>query len=106
MFNKGMTNIRSRLAIGVLVVSAAFLQACVSDAGPMVKGSGVCNDSGLGWIVGKVANEENMRRVSRESGAGLINPIGPSSIVSKDRRQDRLRVYLDEDNLVTSASCE
>ncbi len=93
-----------KLAVGVVAVMA--VQGCVSDPGPTVNGNGTCNDSTLGWIVGQEANETNMRRVSAESGAGLTNPIGPASIVSKDSRRDRLRVYLDKDNRVLATRCE
>ena len=60
----------------------------------------------LQWAVGQPGNEANMRRLARESGAGLVNPIGPATIVSRDIRQDRLRVFLDADNTITAVRCE
>ena len=83
-----------------------LLAACASSPGPQVAGSGRCDDSGLAWAVGQPANEENMRRLSRESGAGLVNPIGPGTVVKHDARTDRLRVYIDADNRITAARCE
>ena len=47
-----------------------------------------------------------MRRLYSESGAGLVNPIGPYSVVRRDSRTDRLRVYIDKDNTIERASCE
>lgn len=98
-----MTAIRLSL---LLPASALLLSACVSTPGPQVSGSGHCNASALGWAVGQPADEANMRRLSRESGAGLVNPIGPNTITTKDIRPDRLRVYVDKDNIITAARCE
>ncbi|HDS0948821.1 TPA: hypothetical protein QDZ34_003679 [Stenotrophomonas maltophilia] len=98
-----MTAIRLSL---LLPAAALLLSACVSTPGPQVKGSGHCDASQLGWAVGQPANEANMRRLSSESGAGLVNPIGPNTITTKDIRPDRLRVFVDKDNIITAARCE
>ncbi|HYQ21814.1 I78 family peptidase inhibitor [Stenotrophomonas sp.] len=90
----------------LLPACTLLLSACVSTPGPQVKGSGRCDASALGWAVGQPANEANMRRLSSESGAGLVNPIGPTTITTKDIRPDRLRVYMDKDNIITAARCE
>ncbi|HDS1581416.1 I78 family peptidase inhibitor [uncultured Stenotrophomonas sp.] len=90
----------------LLPASALLLSACVSTPGPQVQGSGHCDASSLGWAIGQPADEANIRRLSRESGAGLVNPIGPSTITTKDIRQDRLRVYVDKDNIITATRCE
>ncbi|HEL3809118.1 hypothetical protein VPH47_08205 [Stenotrophomonas sp. WED208] len=95
----------TRLALAALA-SPLLLAACVSTPGPEVKGTGRCNASQLGWAIGQPANEPNIRRLSSESGAGLVNPIGPSTITTKDIRQDRLRVYVDKDNIITATRCE
>ncbi len=63
----------------LLPASALLLSACVSTPGPQVKGTGQCDASQLGWAIGQPANEPNIRRLSSESGAGLVNPIGPNS---------------------------
>ncbi|WP_262378469.1 hypothetical protein [Luteimonas viscosa] len=47
-----------------------------------------------------------MRRLARESGAGLVDPIGPDSRPLADRRGDRLRVRIDAGNIIESARCE
>ncbi len=90
----------------LLPASALLLSACVSTPGPQVKGTGHCDASQLGWAIGQPANEPNIRRLSNESGAGLVNPIGPNTITTKDIRHDRLRVYVDKDNIITATRCE
>lgn len=90
----------------LLLLSSAPLAACVSSPGPEVKGSGLCDASGLGWAVGQPADEANMRRLCTQSGAGLINPIGPETITSRDLRKDRLRVFIDKQNVITAVRCE
>ena len=47
-----------------------------------------------------------MRRLSRESAAGLVNPIGPASSVRGDHRNDRLRVFIDAGNVIQAVRCE
>ncbi|MEJ2791716.1 MULTISPECIES: hypothetical protein [unclassified Pseudoxanthomonas] len=90
-----------------LLTGAAFaLSSCVSTPGPQVEGGGRCSDSALGWATGQPADEATLKRLSRESGAGLVNPIGPKTVVKHDARNDRLRVYLDADNRITAARCE
>lgn len=84
----------------------ALLAGCASPPGPQISGSGRCDDSALGWAVGQPANEANMRRVSRESGAGLVNPIGPASNPRRDHRPDRLRVFIDAGNVIQAVRCE
>lgn len=88
------------------VLLAAGLGGCLSTPGPTVAGDGRCTDTQLQWAVGQQGNEANIRRLKQESGAGLLNPIGPATIVSRDIRQDRLRVYLDAGNTITAVRCE
>ena len=89
-----------------IALAAMALSACVSTPGPQVAGSGTCEDAALGWAVGQPANEANLRRLSSESGAGLVNPISPTTVVKHDSRSDRLRVYIDAQNRITAARCE
>lgn len=90
----------------VLTVVGCSLSACASSPGPQVAGSGRCDDSALAWAIGQPANEESMRRLSRESGAGLVNPVGPASSVRGDHRDDRLRVFIDAGNVIQAVRCE
>lgn len=89
-----------------IALAAMALSACVSTPGPQVAGSGTCKDASLGWAVGQPADEANLRRLSSESGAGLVNPISPTTVVKHDSRSDRLRVYIDAQNQITAARCE
>ena len=89
-----------------VIAGALALSACVSTPGPQVAGDGRCSDATLGWAVGQPADEATLKRLSRESGAGLVNPVAPSTAVRHDARTDRLRVYIDADNRITAARCE
>ncbi len=96
-------------ALGLPVCMTAgclWLAACATSEGPHITGSGRCNDSALGWAIGQPANEDNMRRLLLDSGAGLINPIGPDTNLLGDHRLDRLRVFIDAGNMITAARCE
>lgn len=97
---------RSSTRALLVALAAMALTACVSTPGPQVAGSGSCRDGSLGWAVGQPADEATLRRLSSESGAGLVNPISPSTVVKRDSRSDRLRVYIDADNRITAARCE
>lgn len=65
-----------RLAATLALVASLALSACVSTPGPQVKGPGLCKADGLEWAVGQPADEATMRKLSAQSGAGLVNPIG------------------------------
>ena len=97
-----------------LACAAALLAACnsapvatsPSTAGAStVKPAGQCNADAVQWAVGQEASESTMGRVWRESGAGLIRPIGPNQAVTMDFRADRVNVTLDKDNRITRVSC-
>ncbi len=96
----------TRSAVPILAVAATLLSGCVSSPGPEISGSGQCQAQSLQWAVGQPAAEDTMRRLLRESGAGLIDPLGPASFVRKDHRDDRLRVFIDKDNVITAVRCE
>lgn len=86
------------------VMTAAALAGC---AGPQARGpEAVCRDAALQWAVGQQANEANARRLHAESGAGLVNVVGPHSRVHPDVRTDRLRIYVDKDNAISRVACE
>lgn len=97
---------RSSIRAMLVAVATAALSACVSTPGPQVAGSGTCRDASLGWAVGQPADEATLRKLSSESGAGLINPISPTTVVKHNSRSDRLRVYIDAQNRITAARCE
>lgn len=97
---------RSSIRAMLVAVATAALSACVSTPGPQVAGSGTCRDASLGWTVGQPADEATLRKLSSESGAGLINPISPTTVVKHDSRSDRLRVYIDAQNRIIAARCE
>ncbi|MEG2805181.1 I78 family peptidase inhibitor [Stenotrophomonas sp.] len=96
----------TRILTPAALVLPLLLGACVSTPGPQVKGAGLCKADGLDWAVGQPADEANMRKLSAQSGAGLVNPIGPGTITTRDLRQDRLRVFIDKDNVITAVRCE
>lgn len=109
-----MTPSRPRFpALGTVLAAtllATTLGACQSTPPPAASTPaplpGLCNDTSLQWAIGKVNDEATVRRLKQESGAGLVNPIGPATITTRDIRRDRLRVYVDAGNVITAACCE
>lgn len=96
--------------IAILLLPA--LAACSSvgslqpaEAGPTVKGDGRCDAAPVAWAVGQKADEEVMKKVWKQSGAGLIRPIAPGQAVTMDFRQDRINVHLDAGNTITRLDC-
>jgi hypothetical protein len=83
--------------------SASSLQP--AEAGPTVKGDGRCDAAPVAWAVGQKADEEVMKKVRRQSGAGLIRPIAPGQAVTMDFRQDRINAHLDAGNTITRLDC-
>ena len=104
-------------AVPVLAALAAavLLAACASvqpdpgtpgrNANAAAAASGACKAEPVAWAVGKQAEQEVMARVWRESGAGLIRPIGPDTAVTRDYRPDRVNVNIDKNNTITSITC-
>ncbi|MCL1634524.1 I78 family peptidase inhibitor [Luteimonas sp. SX5] len=88
---------------------AVALTSCSSvmpaDGGPQVAGDGSCHADRVAWAVGKPGDEDTIKRVWKESGAGLLRPIGPGEAVTRDFRADRINVYLDANNIVTQLNC-
>ena len=58
------------------------------------------------WAIGQTNDETTARRLKQGSGAGLLNPIAPTTIVSRELRQDRLRVFVDAHTVITAVRCE
>jgi hypothetical protein len=87
-------------------LACTLLASCMSAPNGAGYRERTCDDSALGWAVGTRFDDAAYARLLRESGAGLLNPIGPNSTVRGDSRGDRLRVYLDKDNIVTAVRCE
>ena len=83
--------------------SLASLQP--AEAGPAKVGDGRCDAAPVAWAVGRKAEQEVMRKVWQQSGAGLIRPIAPDQAVTMDFREDRINVHLDADNTITRLEC-
>ena len=98
---------------GFLVVTLLpLLAACTSagswmpgQAGPTVQGDGHCDAAPVAWAVGKKGDEQVMKQVWQQSGAGLIRPIAPHQAVTLDFREDRVNVHLDADNTIIRLDC-
>lgn len=96
----------------IAILLLPTLAACTSttslqpaEAGPAVKGDGHCDAAPVAWAVGQKADEQVMKKVWQQSGAGLIRPIAPDQAVTMDFRQDRINVHLDADNSITKLDC-
>ncbi|HVK50294.1 MAG TPA: I78 family peptidase inhibitor [Pseudoxanthomonas sp.] len=91
------------LTIAALLCNTLAVTGCTSAD---KRTTAQCDDSQLGWAIGQPGDQTNLARLWKESGAGLMNPIAPTTVVKRDSRPDRLRVYLDQDNRITAARCE
>lgn len=65
----------------------------------------VCQEQDLAWAIGQANDIATLGRLKQLSGAGIVNPIGPGTIVSRDYRAYRLRVFVDADNRITAVRC-
>jgi len=101
---------RRLLLPSVVALPALWLSSCASApsaADPALPATrpGTCQTEPVQWAVGQPAEQATMARVWRESGAGLIRPIGPKQAVTRDYRPDRVNVELDAANVITRISC-
>ena len=97
------TGAPARPALLLAALAVALAAGCAASPERTAR---TCVDEGLGWAVGRDADEAVMRRLLAESGTGLIDPIGPKSRVRRDSRPDRLRVFIDAGNVITRVACE
>ena len=67
--------------------------------------SGVCDAAPVQWAVGREASADVSGRVWRESGAGLIRPLRPEQVAERSRREDRVTLELDADNVIRRIYC-
>ncbi len=88
---------------------AVALTSCSSvmpaDGGPQISGDGSCHADRVAWAVGKPGDEDTIKRVWKESGAGLFRPVSPDRTMTRDYRPDRINVYLDANNIITQVNC-
>lgn len=88
-------------------LAAPLLAACATigpAATPETPG-GKCNKDGLQQFVGQPATAELGARVRSVSGSKTLQWVAAGSMVTMDFREDRVRVYLDEQNRVQRLSC-
>jgi formate-dependent nitrite reductase cytochrome c552 subunit len=102
----------NRVALVSMCVVVSMLAACAStapmqpaSAGPQVSDDGTCHAERVAWAVGKQGDEQTMKAVWKQSGAGLIRPIAPGQAVTRDFRQDRVNVHIDSGNAITKVDC-
>ncbi|MBO9717831.1 MAG: hypothetical protein J7507_13735 [Pseudoxanthomonas sp.] len=88
-----------------LLAGCSSVQPDPGAPGHFGSAAGACNADPVAWAVGKQAEQETMRRVWHESGAGLIRPIGPDTAVTRDFRPDRVNVEIDRNNTITRITC-
>ena len=100
-----------RSAASFALLASIVLAACSSvqpdpdTPGRNAAAAGACNAGPVAWAVGQQAEQDVMARVWRESGAGLIRPIGPGQVVTRDFRPDRVNVEIDANNTITRITC-
>lgn len=85
----------------VLLLPLCLAAGCQTPPSPAT-----CQAAPLQWAVGLTADEPTLRQLAAQAGPVLINPIGPATIVARDQRSDRLRIYLDGHNRITALRCE
>jgi len=97
---------------GLVMGLAAGLVACAptkplqpASPGPQIGSDGDCHADRVAWAIGQPGNEQVFARVWKESGAGLIRPIGPGQPVTRDFKPDRINVYFDANNIITAVDC-
>lgn len=99
------TLLSSAFLATLMLAACSSVQPDPGTPGRNGAAAGACNAEPVAWAVGQQAEQDVMARVWRESGAGLIRPIGPGQIVTRDFRPDRVNVHIDGKNTITSVAC-
>ena len=91
----------------VLIFPTLALAACstVPAEGNGAVTGGVCKDDGLGSFVGRDATTETGAELLKQSGATALRWVPKGSMVTMDFREDRVTVYLDDNNKIERVNC-
>ena len=85
-------------------IALPLLAACAT-AQPAAPAGGTCSNAALQQFVGQPAAGDLGARVLTASGAKTLQWVAAGMMVTMDFREDRVRVYLDEQNKVQRLSC-
>ena len=90
----------------LLLLAPFALAACVTVAAPSAdRGRFVCNPANLDQFAGRAANQELGAEMLRASGARVIRWVAKGMMVTMDFSEERLTVWLTDDNRVERATC-
>lgn len=95
----------------VLTLGLPMLAACATaqPGSPYPGGNSadryVCRNTMLEQFVGRPANADLGAQIIRASGAKTLQWVAAGMMVTMDFREDRVRIYLDEQNKVQRVSC-
>lgn len=101
----GRNSLIAILLLPALAACSSVASLQPAEAGPAKVGDGRCDAAPVAWAVGRKAEQQVMKQVWQQSGAGLIRPIAPGQAVTLDFREDRINVHLDADNTITRLEC-
>ena len=87
----------------ILIATALMTMACTTV--PAEQGSGPCDASALGNLVGREPTQALGAEALRRSGARTLRWIRPGDAVTMDFRPDRLNVHLDARHRVERFAC-
>ena len=97
-----------------LIATALAASACtpveMRDRAPAPDKAGepvaaACNADALGDLVGKRASDARAEVMLARSGASTLRWIAPDTAITKDFRQDRLNVHVDDKGRIERFAC-
>ena len=92
------------LALPLLAACAAVEPSSAAPAAEPATAN-VCRKDGLAAFAGRPATAELGTEVLRASGARTLQWVEAGTMVTMDFREDRVRVWLDEQNRVARVNC-
>ncbi len=93
------------MKLTVIGLGATLLGACATIGPAAPTDTGTCRNERLQQNVGKPATAELGAQVLATSRAKTLQWVAAGMMVTMDFRADRVRIYLDEQNLVQRLSC-
>ncbi len=90
----------------LLLIAPLALAACATTGmAPPAPGDGVCRGDNLGQFAGRPATPQLDAEMMRVSGARIIRRVAKGMMVTMEYSDQRLTVWLTEDNRVERATC-
>ena len=89
----------------LFLIAPLSLAACATSGMAPAPGGGICRGDNLGQYAGRPYTAQLGEQIRRESGARLLRRVDHGMVVTMEYSDQRVTVWLTQDNRVHRATC-